>query len=44
MVNQDSCLHCDGQGYIEIRDCSGEVQHEETCSWCDGTGENAEEE
>ena len=38
MVVSNSCSHCNGQGYIEIRDCSGEVQVEETCSWCGGTG------
>ena len=38
MVVRNICLHCDGKGYIQIRDCSGEVQHEETCSWCNGSG------
>lgn len=33
------CHHCDGQGYILIRDCTGEIQREETCSFCRGTGE-----
>ncbi|MFN9173888.1 MAG: hypothetical protein ACK58N_05075 [Synechocystis sp.] len=33
------CNHCDGKGYIELRDCSGEVQREETCTFCDGTGQ-----
>ncbi|WP_197285335.1 MULTISPECIES: hypothetical protein [Planktothricoides] len=33
------CHHCEGKGYIEIRDCSAEVQREETCSFCQGTGE-----
>jgi len=33
------CSHCDGKGYIELRDCSGEVQREETCSFCGGTGQ-----
>ncbi len=37
-INQ-KCKHCDGKGYIEIRDCSGEVQREETCLFCNGTGE-----
>jgi len=33
------CKHCEGKGYIEIRDCSAEVQREETCSFCNGRGE-----
>lgn len=33
-----SCKHCDGKGFIELRDCSGEIQREETCSFCQGTG------
>jgi GAF domain-containing protein len=33
------CKHCDGQGYIEIRDCSAEIQRQENCSFCGGTGE-----
>ncbi|CAD0219605.1 MULTISPECIES: hypothetical protein [Planktothrix] len=32
------CPHCQGKGYIEIRDCSGEIQREETCVFCTGTG------
>lgn len=32
------CPHCDGKGYVEIRDCSGEVQRDETCLLCGGTG------
>lgn len=32
------CSHCDGKGYISIRDCSGEIQREENCSFCEGTG------
>ena len=32
------CHHCEGKGYIQIRDCSGEIQREENCSFCDGTG------
>jgi len=35
---QKPCPHCDGKGYIELRDCSGDVQREETCSFCGGTG------
>ncbi|PZO39036.1 MAG: molecular chaperone DnaJ [Pseudanabaena frigida] len=33
------CHHCEGKGYIELRDCSGEIQREENCSYCKGTGE-----
>ena len=33
------CPHCDGKGYLEIRDCSAEVQREETCVFCEGSGE-----
>ncbi len=32
------CHHCDSKGYISIRDCSGEIQREENCSFCDGLG------
>lgn len=32
------CHHCEGKGYTEMRDCSGEIQREETCSFCNGTG------
>ncbi|MFW6359616.1 MAG: molecular chaperone DnaJ [Chroococcales cyanobacterium] len=32
------CPHCEGNGYIQIRDCSGDVQREETCLHCQGTG------
>jgi len=32
------CRHCEGNGYISIRDCSGEVQREENCSFCNGSG------
>ena len=38
MKNQNSCHYCEGLGYIEIRDCSGEIQREETCSFCGGLG------
>ncbi len=37
--NSQSCHHCDGKGYIVIRDCTGEIQREETCSFCEGTGQ-----
>lgn len=33
------CHHCEGEGYVLIRDCSGEIQREETCMFCGGTGE-----
>ncbi|WP_271253216.1 hypothetical protein [Pseudanabaena sp. Chao 1811] len=33
-----SCHHCEGKGYLELRDCSGEIQREENCSFCNGTG------
>ena len=33
-----SCHHCEGKGYISIRDCSGEIQREENCSFCNGSG------
>ncbi len=36
---KEKCNHCEGKGYIEIRDCTGEVQREETCVFCSGTGE-----
>ncbi|WP_330203567.1 molecular chaperone DnaJ [Cyanobacterium sp. Dongsha4] len=34
------CNYCDGKRYIEIRDCTGEIQREETCVFCNGTEEN----
>lgn len=44
MNNQKKkCNHCEGKGYIEIRDCTGEVQREETCLFCEGTGELEQE-
>ena len=39
MSKNSRCRHCDGQGYTLIRDCSGEIQREETCFFCGGTGE-----
>ncbi len=33
------CHHCNGKGYIELRDCAGDVQREETCVFCEGRGE-----
>ena len=38
MATSKICSSCDGQGYIEIRDCSGDVQREETCMLCGGKG------
>ena len=32
------CDHCEGKGYIEIRDCVGDIQYAETCSFCEGLG------
>lgn len=39
LIIPQTCPHCEGKGYIEIRDCSGEIQREETCFFCEGTGE-----
>lgn len=40
MSNQkEKCNYCEGKGYIKIRDCTGEIQTEETCVFCNGTGE-----
>jgi DnaJ-class molecular chaperone len=36
------CHHCEGKGFVELRDCSGEIQREETCSFCEGTGKIGE--
>jgi DnaJ-class molecular chaperone len=44
MTKQPNCHHCEGKEYIEIRDCSGEIQRSETCSFCGGTGYLEEEE
>ncbi|MBW4621998.1 MAG: molecular chaperone DnaJ [Cyanosarcina radialis HA8281-LM2] len=38
ITHNSPCPHCDGKGYNEIRDCSGEIQREETCCFCRGTG------
>ena len=44
MSNQkEKCKHCDGKGYVEIRDCTGEIQREETCVFCNGIGEAIED-
>ncbi|MEL7009115.1 MAG: hypothetical protein AAFR62_09800 [Cyanobacteria bacterium J06629_2] len=32
------CHHCEGKGYIELRDCAGEIQRTENCSYCEGKG------
>jgi len=37
-VSSKPCKHCEGKGYISIRDCSGEIQREENCSFCNGSG------
>ena len=39
MKKQLPCHHCEGKGYIEIRDCTGEIQREETCVFCQGMGQ-----
>ncbi|MEG3436168.1 hypothetical protein V0288_03470 [Pannus brasiliensis CCIBt3594] len=38
ILHRLSCPHCEGKGYYVIRDCTGEIQREETCSFCRGTG------
>ncbi len=38
MKNTKTCHHCEGKGFIELRDCSGEIQREEICSFCEGMG------
>jgi len=38
-ITHKLCHHCEGKGYIEIRDCSAEVQREETCVFCQGKGQ-----
>lgn len=37
-ITNTMCSYCEGQGYTEIRDCSGEIQRSDTCSFCGGTG------
>lgn len=37
-VEAKSCYQCNGKGYTEIRDCGGEIQRTETCSYCEGRG------
>ncbi|PSF27852.1 molecular chaperone DnaJ [Aphanothece hegewaldii CCALA 016] len=43
MLDRSPCYHCKGKGFIEIRDCSGEIQREETCVFCSGTGVSKEQ-
>ena len=38
MKKQKPCHHCEGKGYTEIRDCAGEIQRTESCSFCYGLG------
>ncbi|MGK7896138.1 MAG: hypothetical protein AB4372_21620 [Xenococcus sp. (in: cyanobacteria)] len=38
MTQKQLCHHCEGKGYINIRDCAGEIQRTETCSFCYGLG------
>ncbi|MDJ0601749.1 MAG: hypothetical protein QNJ37_23250 [Crocosphaera sp.] len=38
MKQKRDCHHCEGKGYIKIRDCTGEIQREETCVFCRGNG------
>jgi len=38
MTTHCPCHYCEGKGYIEIRDCTGEIQRAETCLFCGGTG------
>lgn len=33
-----ACHHCEGKGFVAIRDCVGKVQYESTCQMCGGTG------
>jgi DnaJ-class molecular chaperone len=38
MNQTKNCQHCEGQGFTDIRDCTGEIQRQETCLFCGGTG------
>ncbi|VEP11275.1 Chaperone DnaJ domain-containing protein [Hyella patelloides LEGE 07179] len=38
MSKQNICHHCEGKGYTEIRDCAGDIQYSEKCSFCEGLG------
>ena len=42
-TRKQSCYQCEGKGYTEIRDCAGEIQRTETCSYCEGTGRRGDE-
>ena len=37
-TTDQACYQCGGKGYTELRDCAGEVQRTETCSFCEGRG------
>ena len=37
-IKRQYCYQCEGKGYTEIRDCAGEIQRTETCSYCQGRG------
>ena len=41
MTTNHTCSYCNGKGYVEIRDCTGEIQREETCMLCGGTGKQS---
>ncbi|EAZ88815.1 hypothetical protein [Crocosphaera chwakensis] len=43
MKKQKICHYCEGKGYVEIRDCTAEIQREETCVFYEGTGYIIEE-
>ncbi len=38
MTQKKLCHYCQGKGYTDIRDCAGEIQRTETCSFCYGLG------
>ena len=37
-IKAKSCYQCEGKGYNEIRDCGGDLQRTERCSYCEGRG------
>jgi len=41
-LNMKDCPHCDGLGYVAIRDCVGKIQYETTCQMCAGTGKQGD--
>ncbi|ELS05245.1 hypothetical protein Xen7305DRAFT_00049880 [Xenococcus sp. PCC 7305] len=43
MTQKQACNHCEGKGYTNIRDCAGEIQRTETCSFCSGLGYQEQE-